>query len=109
MGVPEFKTYFQTFQVDLAGHIFLTGILNVETFSKVNLLIVQFAHASVNINAVCFMGKLSGETLAETVGEFSVGSVPHIHTFDVIGPEFSVLLSGPPGTVVPVQAWVFLH
>ena len=57
MAVPEFKTYFQTFQVDLAGHIFLTGILNVETFSKVNLLIVQFTHPAANITAVCFMGK----------------------------------------------------
>ncbi|MFZ1010451.1 MAG: hypothetical protein WAN65_26665 [Candidatus Sulfotelmatobacter sp.] len=110
MAVPELKTYFQTFTTDGLGQIFMTGILNVEAFGHVNLEIVQFPHASVSMTVVCYMGKLSGTTLAQTVGQFSLGTAGQIHTFDVIGPEFSVVLTGgPANTDVPIQAWVFLR
>jgi hypothetical protein len=47
--------------------------------------------------------------LAETVGQFPLGTAGLIHTFDVVGPEFSVVLTGgPPKTKVPIQAWLFL-
>jgi len=33
-----------------------------------------------------------------------------IHTFNVIGPEASVVITGgPANTVVNIQAWLFLH
>ncbi len=103
------KTFFQTFTTDQLGQIFLTGPLNVEAFSKVNLQIL--AEAAVNMTVECDMGKISGETLAQPVGQLALElSDPQIHTFDVIGPEFSVALTGgPPNTDVPIQAWVFLH
>jgi Mg/Co/Ni transporter MgtE len=110
MAAPELKTYFQTFTTDSLGQIFMTGILTVEAFDKVNLEIVQFPHAAVSMTVVCDMGKISGTTLAQTVGQFSLGTAGQIHTFDVIGPEFSVVLTGgPANTDVPIQAWVFLH
>jgi hypothetical protein len=110
MATPELKTYFQTFKTDSLGQIFMTGILNVEAFSKVNLEIVQFPHVAVSMTVVCDMGKLSGATLAQTIGQFPLGTAGQIHTFDVIGPEFSVMLTGgPANTDVPIQAWVFLR
>ncbi|MGA8660568.1 MAG: hypothetical protein WB586_31025 [Chthoniobacterales bacterium] len=110
MAAPQVKTYFKTFKTNQVGDIPLTGILNVEAFSKVNLEIVQFPHAPVNMTVLCFMGKITGQTLAQTVGQFPLGTAGQIHTFDVIGPEFNVLLTGgPPNTNVPIQGWVFLH
>jgi len=110
MAAPELKTYFQIFTTDSLGQIFMTGILNVEAFDKVNLEIVQFPHAAVSMTVICDMGKVSGTTLAQTVGQFSLGTAGQIDTFDVIGPEFSVVLTGgPANTDVPIQAWVFLH
>jgi hypothetical protein len=110
MAAPELKTYFETFTTDQLGQIFMTGILNVEAFSKVNLEIIQFPSAAVNMTVGCDMGKITGETLAQTVGQFPLGTAAQIHTFDVIGPEFSVVLTGgPPNTAVPIQAWVFLR
>jgi hypothetical protein len=70
VAAPEFKTYFQSFRTDEAGQVFMTGILNVEAFSKVNVAIVQASEAPVSIAAVCSMGKLSGETLAQPVAKF---------------------------------------
>jgi hypothetical protein len=101
--------FFQTFTTDQLGQIFLTGILNVEAYRKVNLQMTP--QAAVNMTVVCYMGKLSGETLAQTVGQFALEITdPQIHTFEVIGPEFGVWLTGgPPNTDVPIQAWVFLH
>src|SRR5580692_8215717 len=110
MATPELKTYFQTFKTDSLGQIFMTGILNVEAFGKVHVEIVQFPTAAVSMTVVCDMGKLSGTTLAQTIGQFPLGTAGQIHTFDVIGPEFSLVLTGgPPNTDVPIQAWIFLH
>lgn len=47
MAAPQLKTYFQTFTTDQSGSFSLTGILNVATFSKVNLEIIQFPDAAV--------------------------------------------------------------
>jgi len=44
------------------GQIFMTGILNVEAFSKVNLEIIQWPHAPVNMTVLCDMGKISGNS-----------------------------------------------
>ena len=110
MAAPELKTYFQTFKTDHLGQIFMTGILNVEVYSKVNLEIIQWPHAPVAMTVICDMGKLSGSTLAQTIGQFPLGTAGTIHTFNVVGPEFSIVLTGgPPNTDVPIQAWVFLN
>lgn len=110
MAAPQLKTYFQTFKTDHLGQIFMTGILNVSEYNKVNVEIIQWPHAAVTMSVTCNMGKITGSTLAQTVGQFPLGTAGLIHTFDVVGPEFTVVLTGgPPNTDVPIQAWVFLH
>jgi len=62
------------------------------------------------MNVTCYMGKISGVTLSETVGQFPLGTTAAIHTFNVVGPEFNLAITGgPPNTDVPIQAWVFLN
>jgi hypothetical protein len=110
MAEPQLMTYFESFKTDQLGNVFMTDILDVKPFSKIDLEIIQWPQAPVTMTVSCTMGKLSGETLAETVASFPLGTAAEIHTFDVNGPEFSVVLEGgPPNTDVPVQAWVFLH
>jgi hypothetical protein len=110
MAAPQLHTYFQTFKTDHLGQIFMTGILNVEAFDSINVDIIQWPHAAVSMTVLCDIGKISGQTLAQTVAQFPLGTAGQIHTFNVIGPEFSVILTGgPANTDVPIQAWVFLH
>jgi hypothetical protein len=110
MATPKLLTYFQTFKTDPLGQIFVTGIQDVKDFNKVSVEIIQWPHAAVSMNVNCNMGKLSGATLAEMVGQFPLGTTAAIHTFSVVGPEFSVILTGgPASTDVPIQAWVFLN
>lgn len=110
MAAPQLTTYFKPFKTDALGQISVTGIVNVEAFEKVNLEIIQWPAAPVKMLATCYMGKLSGETLAQVVAHLPVGTAGQIQTFDVIGPEFSVVLTGgAPNVSVPIQAWVFLH
>ncbi len=107
---PVLKTYFQTYKTDHLGNIFLTGILDVSHYNKVSVEIIQWPHVAVQMNVLCNMGKISGSTLAQTVAQFPLGTTAQIHAFDVIGPDFSVVLTGgPANTDVPIQAWVFLH
>ncbi len=110
MAAPQLNTYFKTFTTDRLGQIDVTGILNVEAYRKVSVEITQFPHVAVSMTVSCAMGKLSGVTLAQSVGQFALGTAGQIYTFEVVGPEFSVLLTGgPPNTDVPIQAWVFLN
>ena len=107
---PKLNTYFKTFKTDSLGQIFMTGILDVKAYSKVNVEIIQWPHAPVSMTVSRNMGKISGSTLAQTVGQFPLGTAGIIHTFEVVGPDFSVVLTGgPPNADVPIQAWVFLH
>ncbi len=110
MTAPVLHTYFQTLKTDHLGQIFLTGILDVKGFTKVNVEIIQWPHAAVSMTVSCNIGKFSDETLAQTVGQFPLGTAGTIHSFPVIGPEFSLVLTGgPANTDVPIQAWVFLN
>ena len=110
MATPVLKTYFQTFKTNALGNIDLTGILDVSAYSRVNLEIIQWPHVAVNMTVLCSMGKISGATLAQAVGQFPLGTAGLIHTFSVVGPEFSVVLTGASAnTDVPIQAWVFLN
>lgn len=110
MASPKLTTYFKTFTTDPLGQVFLTGILDVSRYNQVNLEIIQWPPASVSMTVNCDMGKLSGTTLAQVVGQFPLGTDGSIHTFNVVGPEFSVVLTGgTPTTDVPIQAWIFLH
>jgi len=107
---PVLNEYFKTFTTDALGQIFATGILNIEAYNKISVEIIQWPHVAVSMTVLCYMGKLSGSTLAETIAQFPLGTTGQIHSFDVIGPEFSVVLTGgPASTSVPIQAWVFLH
>jgi len=110
LASTRIQNLLSSFRTDSAGNILLTGILNVEAFDKINLAIVQSSRPPVSITAVCEMGKLSGYTLAQVIGRFPVEETAHqIQTFDVIGPEFSVVLHGPPNTEVSIQGWVFIR
>ena len=107
---PTLLTYFQPFTTDQFGNIFLTGIVDVSTNKEADLEIIQFPGNVPNMRVSVNMGKISGSTLAATVGSFALGTAATIHTFNVIGPEASVILTGgPPNTVVNIQAWLFLH
>jgi hypothetical protein len=107
------KDFFRTYTTDQNGNIFLTGNLNVEAYRKVNFMLIT--DSGINMTVDCAMGTYSGGggggTLAQTVGQFALEYLqPQIHTFDVIGPEFSiVLLNGPPNTGVPLQGWLLLQ
>jgi hypothetical protein len=105
------KTYFQTFKTDKLGQIFLTGILDVTKFQKVSVEIVPGPGAPAqNMSITSYLGKLSGATLGEAVEQFPLVAEAKIHTYDVVGPEFNLILSGgPANTDMPIQAWVFLH
>ena len=110
MATPLLKTYFQTFKTDHLGQIFLTGPLDVQACAKVSVEIIQWPHVAVSMSVVCTMGKISGQTLAQSVAQFPLGTTAQIHAFEVVGPEFSVVLAGgPANTDVPIQAWVFLR
>jgi hypothetical protein len=110
MATPILKTYFQNYKTDHLGQIFLTGTLSVEEFNSINVEIIQWPHASVSMTVMCNIGKISGSTLAQTVATFPLGTSAQIQSFNVIGPEFSVVLTGgPPNADIPIQAWVFLH
>jgi hypothetical protein len=107
---PELKTYFQTFKSDHLGQIFLTGILDVKHFNKVSVEIIQWPHTPVQMSVQVMMGKISGTTLSQVMEQFPLGTTAQIHAYDVIGPDFSVVLTGAtPNTDVPIQAWIFLH
>lgn len=51
------------------------------------------------------MGKISGATLAQT---FPGTPDARIHSMDVIGPQMTLLLEGPPDTTTTIQLWVWL-
>jgi len=109
MPTTHLSTFFESFETDAHGQIFMTGPVDISGFSKVNLQITQFPHAAVTMTVNCFIGKISGETLSELVASFPLGTTGPIHSFDVIGPELNVILvGGPPATSVPIQAWLFL-
>lgn len=103
-------TYFQSYRTNQYGVISLTDIIDVSAYRKVNVEIIQWPHVPVAMTASCVMGKMSGSTLAATVGQFSLGTAGAIHSFEVVGPEFVITLSGgTPNTEVPIQAWIFLN
>lgn len=54
-----------------------------------------------------YQGKISGTTLSF---DTEVSLDEEIHTFDVVGPEGTiVLIGGPPGTSESVQFWIYLR
>jgi hypothetical protein len=110
MARSHLTTYFESFETDIDGQIFMTGPVDVSEYSKVNLQITQFPHAPVAMTVNCAMGKISGETLSQVLASFPLGTTGPIHSFDVIGPEFNLVLTdGPPNVSVPIQAWLFLN
>ncbi|HEX2046127.1 MAG TPA: hypothetical protein VHF27_00075 [Acidimicrobiales bacterium] len=103
-------TFFEPSTTDAHGQIFLTGIVDIAEYRQVDLEMIQFPGDVPNLTVNVNMGKLSGSTLAQTVGTFLLGTDAVIHTFSVVGPEMTVVIvGGPPSTVIDVQAWVFLH
>jgi hypothetical protein len=104
-------TFFKTFTTDRQGQIPLTGIQSLDGFGKVNMEIAQFPTTVTGVRAEVSMGKMTGTTLAQVVDSFLLPTrAPTIKTFDVVGPELSVLLVGArPGTDVGIQGWIYLH
>jgi hypothetical protein len=52
------------------------------------------------------LGYISGNTAAQT---FKLAVDGTIKTFDVVGPEMAVTLTGPPNTSDQIQLWVYLR
>jgi hypothetical protein len=110
MTTPAFTTYIQTFTAPNNGIIPLTGALNVESFNTINFMVRQLPNINVKMTVLCIIGKISGQTIAQTVASYPLPNEDTIHTVPVTGPEFSITLTGaPPNTAVPIEAWVFLH
>ena len=110
LTTPQLLTYFQPFTTDQFGQIFLTGILDVKDNKEADLEIIQFPGNLPNMTVRMHMGKISGATLSSIVGSFALGTSTTIHTFNVVGPEASVVITGgPANTAVNIQAWLFLH
>jgi hypothetical protein len=106
----QLKTYYQSFTTDTLGQVFLTGPISTRGFSKISVMMTQWPPANLSLSTTYFIGKISGQTLAESLGTFPLANSDIIHTFDVIGPEFSVVLTGgPANATVPIQGWVYLH
>jgi hypothetical protein len=107
------EDFFQTYTTDNLGQIFLTGNLNVEPYRKVNFMLIT--ESGINMTVNCEMGTYSGGggggTLALSVAQFALEFLqPVIHSFDVIGPEFRIVLTGgPPNTDVALQGWLLLQ
>jgi hypothetical protein len=78
----------------------MSGILDLSTYNQVNVEIIQWPHA-VTMTVSCDMGKITGTALAQAVGQFPLGTAGQIHTFNVVGPEFSLILTG--GTPTPTS------
>ena len=110
MATPTLTTYSQTFTAGSNGVVSLTGILNVESFNTINFMVNQLPVTNVKMTVSCVIGKISGQTIAQAVASYPLVNEDQIHTVNVIGPEFSITLTGaPPNTAVPIEAWVFLH
>jgi hypothetical protein len=110
MAAPVLKTYFQNYTTDNLGQIDLTGILSVKSHSTIHVELLQWPDTGVHMTAQCDIGKIAGTTVAQTLEQFPLGGGGQIHSFNVIGPEFRVVLTGgPSNTAVPIQGWVFLH
>ncbi len=79
------------------------SIIQAAGYHKVSVLVGDTHAASFMIN----MGKISNTTLSQM---FTRPTSPHrIYTFDVIGPEFVLWLTGgPPNGTDHVRLWVFL-
>jgi hypothetical protein len=105
----SFTTYFQTYTTDALGQIFLTGPLAAAGFDKASLEIIQFPGNVPGLTVGVDEGKISGSTLAMVVDSFPLGAGT-VHTYDLNGPEISLVLTGgPANTAVNIQAWVYLH
>jgi predicted small secreted protein len=116
VAAPLLTTYFKTFTSDQGGQIELTPILDIRAFRAVNVEVTasypnQIRVLRVEVN----MGKISGDTLAQTIDRFPAAFPGHpgpvrIHTYRVMGPDLAVwVLGAPPNIDVAIQAWVFMH
>jgi hypothetical protein len=77
-------------------------VIDVKKFRRVSILIGSTKAGS----CMMFMGKISGPTLSK---QFTLPLDGDIHTFDIVGPEMSLFLSGgKPNTKENVQLWVYL-
>jgi len=78
------------------------GIVNISEFRRVSIQI-----GSTNASAFdVFMGKIAGATLSV---RHTLPVDHNIHTFNIVGPEMTLLLKGgQPQSTEQVQLWVYL-
>lgn len=78
------------------------GPIDVTGFRRVSIMIGSTKAKSCKMS----MGKISGPTLS---CGFDIPLNYEIHTFEVVGPQMSILLKGgPPNSNEKVQLWVYL-
>jgi hypothetical protein len=79
-----------------------SNIISTTGYRKVNIRIGTTSATSIMVN----MGKISGPTLSQM---FTQTMSQKIHTYDVVGPEMVLWLTGgPPNKTEKVQLWVYL-
>ena len=78
------------------------SIMKVAGYRRVSVLLGS-THAT---SAVLTLGKISNATMSQW---FTLPLDQKIHTYDIVGPEMSIILKGaPPNTTEPIKIWVYL-
>jgi hypothetical protein len=110
MATPLLTKYFNTYNFDKNGTLQLTSIVDISTYSKVNVDVYGQSPAGHTVEVQVNMGVLGGATLGSTVLQFPLITPSAIHTLDVVGPQMSVLLvGGPPNGSIALEAWTFFQ
>ncbi len=79
------------------------SVIDITGFRKINVRIGTTKAKSYTV----FIGKISGATLSQELNQ-PIDNLTH--TFEVTGPQLSLLLrGGPPNTHEKVQLWVYLR
>jgi hypothetical protein len=108
LATPQLLTFSQPITTDQFGNIPLSGVLDVRDNKEVDMAIIQLPFNVPNMTVQVQMGAFA--TVNSLVGSFALGRTATIHTFNVIGPQVNVSITGgPPNTAVNILGWVFVH
>jgi hypothetical protein len=103
VNTPVTVTYSASGQAQVSLSTTSGAIISIAGYRKVSMRLGATHATTLQVS----MGKISGPTLSAAVLNGPVDG--RIHTFDVVGPELVLTLSGgPPNTTDHIQLWVYL-